>query len=1015
MTQSNAGAEKVRAYEGSLTLPTYAIRGENPNPVFRSQYGVAHIYPYTLLDDIAPTPTEKVYRTLNLENEYLRVTVLPELGGRVYSVYDKIAKREVFYKNAVVKFAPLAIRGAFFSGGVEFSFPVAHAPTTADPVNWALRENPDGSATISFGGLEHMSRMRWTISLTLYPGRCALAQDVQLQNPSPLPGRYHYWTNASLPADDQTEFVYPLRRVRSYEFAGTASWPSARIDLITEDPGLPGMEGVPKWPAHLLHEPVDFRWQKNMLAQVSIFGRNVEWDFFGAWQHGADHGYAHVADHRDVAGMKLWSWGNAGVGIMNQSALTDDGSLYAETQCGAMETQLDFDFLPPGAVRQWREWWIPLRGMGGLSCASAEVGARVGLAQGDREGWVTFTVGVCPVRPVEKARVVLSVAGRAVLDREVTLSPEAPWLHMQEVEAQVVADHPITLQVLDAEGRALLDYTFDREAGPVEPFVPQAEEKPATAEDFYQAGLRHENFDNREEARQAYRQALALDPEHGGARLRLGLMLLRAGEFAEAEEHLQQAATGGLSEARYYLGVLCLYQGRREEAAGHFRAVPADAAVSAAALCGLGRVALAEGRWPEAVQHLEQARRKAPDSLPTHLLLAVTLRRAAQEERARRELAAVLERDPLNHPALREMASSLGEEEGAAYLATLRRLLADDRQYFLDLACFYLDAGLLQDALAVLEEAAQEWDYPMVHYLAAEVCRRLGRAVEAEAWMEKGNQAPADFGFLSRLEEALALERVLAVQPDNARAKYYLGNFCYAHQRYEEAIRLWEEAAEGGLEAFDVLHRNLGLAYWERRGDLARATASLEKALACNPYNQDLYLHLDDLYKAQGLKAQREALLKKMQALQEPRDDVHKRMVFVLVDLGRYEEAIRMLSEEQFVPSEMDQSFRQAYVAAYLQRSRAHEEADRLEEAIADYRRALEYPANVGVGRPVLTGDAEVLYRLGCACERLGRFAEAVAAWKEAAREHHPHGSDLFPYVQMALDKLNRYSELGFC
>ncbi|MBC7224592.1 MAG: DUF5107 domain-containing protein, partial [Anaerolineae bacterium] len=641
MAESTHRTGKVRAYEGTLTLPTYAIRGQNPNPVFRSQYGVAHIYPYTLLDDIAPTPTDKVYRTLNLENEYLRVTVLPDLGGRVYSVYDKVSGREVFYKNAVVKFAPLAIRGAFFSGGVEFSFPVAHAPTTADPVNWAMEEHADGSATISFGGLEHISGMRWTISLTLYPGRCALAQDVCLQNPALLPGRYHYWTNASLPADDQTEFVYPLRRVRSYEFAGTASWPSARIDLITEDPGLPGMEGVPKWPARLLHEPINFRWQKHMLAQVSIFGRNVEWDFFGAWQHGANHGYAHVADHRDVAGMKLWSWGNAGVGIMNQAALTDDGSLYAETQCGAMETQLDFDFLPPGAVRRWREWWIPLRGMGGLSCASAEAGARVVLAPGDTEGKVTFTVGVCPVRPLEQARVVLSIAGRAILDQEVSVSPDAPWLGTQEAEAQVVADHPITLRVLDAQGRALLDYTFTRDADPVEPFAPQAEAQLATAEDFYQAGLRHENFDNREEARQAYRQALALDPGHGGAHLRLGLMLLRAAEFREAEEHLQQAATAGVAEAHYYLGVLRFYQGKFQEAASHFQAVPAGTQVSAAAWCGLGRVALHQGRRSEAVAHLKAARAEDPASFPARLLLAVALRRAGQEAQAREQLDAL--------------------------------------------------------------------------------------------------------------------------------------------------------------------------------------------------------------------------------------------------------------------------------------------------------------------------------------------------------------------------------------
>ena len=401
--------EEAQAYEGTLILPTYAIKGENRNPVFHSQYGVAHIYPYTLLDDIDTDSSDKTYHTLVLENQYLRVTLITDLGGRVYSVFDKVSQREVFYKNSIVRFAPLAIRGAFFSGGIEFSFPVAHAPTTCDKVNWDIRNNEDGSASASIGGLEHLSGLRWMITLTLFPDRCALAQDVYLYNPGTIPGRYHYWTNASLDANEDTEFIYPLHRARSYEYAGSASWPFARLDLIQEDPGLPGMEGVPMWPAGQLQVPVNFRWQKNMLAQVSIFGRDVSWNYFGAWQHKVNHGYAHVANSQDVSGMKLWSWGNAPVGVVNQSALTDDGSLYAETQCGAMETQLDFDFLQPGDTRAWREWWIPLRGIGGLTCASETVGARINLTPvGDSE-LVRLIVALCPARLYDKAVVTVTV------------------------------------------------------------------------------------------------------------------------------------------------------------------------------------------------------------------------------------------------------------------------------------------------------------------------------------------------------------------------------------------------------------------------------------------------------------------------------------------------------------------------------------------------------------------------------------------------------------------------------
>ena len=249
MNISNTKDQMVAISTGEITLQTYTLQGENRNPVFHSQYGVAHIYPYTLQDEIASQPEELTYLTLVLENEYLIVTVLPELGGRVYSLFDKLSDREVFYKNPTIKFSPLAIRGAFFSGGLEFSFPVAHAPTTADPVNYHIWQAEDGSSSIIIGGIEHMSGMRWTIKLTLFPNQCALAQDVFLYNPTPVPGRYHYWTNASLVSDENTEFIYPLHRARSYEYAGTSSWPITRLDLITEQPGLPGMEGVPMWPA----------------------------------------------------------------------------------------------------------------------------------------------------------------------------------------------------------------------------------------------------------------------------------------------------------------------------------------------------------------------------------------------------------------------------------------------------------------------------------------------------------------------------------------------------------------------------------------------------------------------------------------------------------------------------------------------------------------------------------------------------------------------------------------------
>ncbi len=1003
--------EKVQVREGSITLPTYEIKGENRNPVFRSQYGVVHIYPYTLLDDIDNKIKDKSYRTLLLENMYLRVTVIPDLGGRVYSVFDKVSQREVFYKNPIVRFAPLAIRGAFFSGGVEFSFPVAHAPTTCDKVNWDIREYEDGSASVSFGGLEHISRLRWMITLTLFPDRCAIAQDVYLYNPGTIPGRYHYWTNASLDANDGTEFIYPLQRARSYEYAGTASWPFARLDLIQEDPGLPGMEGVPMWPASLLKAPINFRWQKNMLAQVSVFGKNVEWDYFGAWQHKVNHGYAHVANSRDVSGMKLWSWGNAPVGVVNQTALTDDGSVYAETQCGAMETQLDFDFLQPGKTRTWREWWIPLREIGGLTCASETIGARLNLTpDGDGE-FVKLSVALCPAKRYDKAVVRVTLPDKVLVEETCSVSPHRPWIHETRIKAVEIADKLITLEVRDSQGKVILENAQNRDPNQVETYHPKEDIQPTTADDFHKLGLKHENFDNREQAREAYTKALLLADDHQETHLRYGLMLLRSAQFKDADRHFSRAEELGLLEGAYYRGLVAFYEGRLADAERHFKSGQSSESHSVAALMGLGKVALRNKNWDRAIGFFQQACEQALGAAASTALLAIALRRVGKVEQAHTALKQVLSNDPLNHPALHEMASGQYPESTAAQ-QRLHRFLSDDDQYFIDLVCYYMEAGLPEDALEVLKTAWSQKANAMTAYLGAFLSHQRGDALAESTWFEKARGASLEFGFPSRLEEVLALQFALEQDGQDAKAKYFLGNFFYAHERYDEAIQLWQEAVKG-MDPYDVLLRNLGMAAWQRKNNFSKAIKCFEKALALNLDNQDLYLHLDELYKSQNLDKKREQLLAKIKALSNPREDVRKRSLTMMVELGHYREALELMQTEKFIPLEMDQSFHDVYVQALMMRAKDHLDAGQYEEAIQDYYKMLEYPENLGVGAPTNRAQAHIHYRLGLAYEKMGRYPQAITAWREAASEHHPHGKDLFTYVQMALDKLSRYSELG--
>lgn len=1001
---------EVQVYKENLVLPTYPIKGENRNPVFRSQYGVAHIYPYTLLDDIDDQKRDVTYQTLVLENDYLKLIVLPDLGGRVYSLFDKVSNKEVFYKNSVVRFAPLAIRGAFFSGGLEFSFPVAHAPTTCDKVNWDIHKNKDGSGSISIGGLEHISGLRWMITLSLYPDRCALSQDVYLFNPGMLPGRYHYWTNASLDANDQTEFIYPLHRARSYEFAGSASWPYARLDLIQNDPGLPGMEGVPMWPASRLQNIVNFRWQKNMLAQVSIFGRNVSWDYFGAWQHSENYGYAHVAKSKDVSGMKLWSWGNAPVGVVNQTSLTDDGSVYAETQCGAMETQLDFDFLIPGETRKWREWWIPLRGLDGLTCASENMGVKVAFEPVDPGDSMALRIAVCPSATFNNANINIHLADKEILSKTISISPEKPWEFSLPLKASEVADKPITILVTDSQGAVLIKNIISREADPVnEPVIET--EKSSDSANYYKEGLKHENFDNREQAKESYKKSTHEDGNNKEAHFQFALMLLRSADLVEAENHFSIAHKLGKHESVYYLGYIALLQNKLVDAEKYFKIDGQSGIFRDLCLLGLGKVKLRAGEIKEAAILFEKASKSTNRKINPLLMEAIANRLLGNFAKAEGILEEVLGQDFLNPVALYEL--SLGNSDMSQAAADrIQRYFSDDYQYYLDLANFYYEAGVVDEAYKILEKAWMKKEYVMIGYLCSYLAHLSGNLQLEDQWLGKIRQISLDFGFPGRLVEVLSLEYAVNKNGQDNRAKYLLGNFYYAHERFDEAIKLWEEALVS-LPSFDVLLRNLGLAYWQRKNDQSTAIEYFEKAQKANPLNQDIYLHLDDLYKAQGEKSKRHQLLQWMNNIPSAREDIRKHRIKMMVELGQYKEALEIITTQKFIPLEMDQSFHNVYVQALQMEAKDHLNNSRLEDAARCYEKMLLYPDNQGVGAPTNMAQAAVYYHLGCIYEKMGRFSDALKVWKESASEYHHSGDDLFQYVQLSLDKLSRYSELG--
>src|SRR5919206_1214691 len=354
-----------RVWEAPLVIPTYELNSPNPYPALldwqRRKW--RPVYPYAFQDSLGATKTDKAWKAVYLENEYLKVTVLPELGGHVYAIFDKTINRDILYSNPVMKYAMVALRGAWVSGGIEWNFPDGHTLTTVSPVDYAMRTEADGSATVTVGDTERVQGMQWAVTIRLRPGRKDVESEVTLNNRRVTTGRYWYWSTAGAPATEDMRFVYPMRDAYPHAFWPVFSFPKEKgVDVGT------------------------YREVPNFL---SLFARNSSRDFFGVYYERADWGVVHVADHREMPGKKTWTWGTDEGGRIWIDKLTDKegqehGGQYVEFQAGRFETQMEHQFIAPHRVEHFTEHWFGVSRLGGgWSEATSEAALRF-VVKGNR-------------------------------------------------------------------------------------------------------------------------------------------------------------------------------------------------------------------------------------------------------------------------------------------------------------------------------------------------------------------------------------------------------------------------------------------------------------------------------------------------------------------------------------------------------------------------------------------------------------------------------------------------------
>jgi tetratricopeptide (TPR) repeat protein len=766
---ARTAAQPVQAREATLTLPTYEEDLPDVNPRFdlfaRRPF---LIYPYTARTNLTDRRAERTWRTLVLENEHLKLTVLPDLGGRIYSCVDKANGAEMFYANTSIKYADVAYRGAWVALGVEFNFPVSHNWMTVSPVDFGTVRHEDGGASIWVGNIDRPYGMQWRVELALRPGRSLVEQTTTLYNRSDVRHRFYWWTAANVRTDGDSEIVYPMEFSAAHHFADVDTWP---VDA----------------------SGADLRYPRNHLAGfVSRFAHGTREPFMGIYHPALESGVVHVADPHDMPGKKIWSWGWDDEGKDWRRALSDDLSAYLEPQAGLFRNQETYAFLDPHQLLRFRETWQPVRRIGGFSRANDE--GAVHLRRG--EGCV-LRVGLNVTRPVHGGRVVVRDGTRTVREEALSLDPSGAF---DRTYSDLTAAGPYTVEVRDDAGRVLIAHTEGRydvlpksevKTGPQPPYVfPPAGTR--SEGDWLELGRHHELNGKLLEARDVYAAALAAFPASRGLQKAAGRLAVQLRRYVEAVEPLSKAVarSSNDAEALYYLGLAQAALGEAQKArfawdqaatAPEWRG-PAILQLARASVKGSDLESAHEtgacldrdrasaechNSRPDPLTLVQQALAASPDMIRAGGMAVALLRRTGRLEEAKARLAHWRSIDPPSS-FLRHEAVLLGEADEVLWAH-----LAADPERVLELVVDYMSLGLWDEAHALLVRRypsdgvvsepgiVRPQDYPLVAYYRGYCAEKRGRSgVEDYALASRQSTR---FVFPNRPESFVVLRRALEV------------------------------------------------------------------------------------------------------------------------------------------------------------------------------------------------------------------------------------------------------------
>ena len=973
---------KARVSVERLTLPTYLEPAAEELPMFAEnrvhQRTSGDPYPNKIVSSVdRVNRVDKEYTLVRLENDYIRVEILPEIGGRIYSAFDKTTGYDFFYKQHVIKPALIGVLGSWISGGVEFNWPFHHRASGFMPCDFRVEEYPDGSVACHLSEHDPIDRMKGMVSVVLTPDAKYFETRMRLYNRTPERHSFLWWENAAVPVDESYQIFFPadVTYVNFHYLKSRISFPVAANGVYN---------GIP------MLEPRDISMHKNTRDATSYFASASEFDFFGGYDHKKRCGVVHIGDHHVSPGKKMFTWAYNQLSKSWENALTDTDGQYAELMAGSYsDNQPSFSWLEPYETKEFSQYWYPISEIGTPTYACLDCAFRI-----DRDSKPARLL-LQPCRVYENARVRVCDGERCYLDTALRLSPDGcAAIDLGEIPELV------TVSVTRPDGGVIAEYTervYDDYKMP-DPItdMPIAETM-SSAQELYLAGVHIDQYRDPAVKPDAYwRRALERDNRHIPSLVAMAAYELSMAEYAAARGFAERAiAELSLYNERTESGRAYYLYGRILEESGEYKkaydsyfkaALSADSV--ARAMTRIAMLDLRDRSFSEAEKHAESALDYGRKNSLATAVLVIAKKEQNRAEEATRVANLQLSADSLDH--LTRFVSRKGDFYSL--------LLSNPAETCLDLAADLDAMGRYADArelLAGLCEACPESRVKSVLYALAYFARRLGG--DGAEYIAAAESAPVGRAYPSRHFEIRVLSEI-----DSADARLLLGCLLYHKRQYDRAAALFESCP-----ASYIARRNLAVAYYshlDRHEDARRIMLAL-----CDERPDDAQILYETVVLLNKMGRPAEEKLALMSGRDSLREDLLVELAKTYNQLGRYDDAIATLMSHGFVPCEGgEHAIADQYMYAYLCKGIANMRAGRYDLALEQLTYGQTLPQSLGAGIWNHCKYIPMRYRAAVCLDALGRRDEAEQIYRYIT------GTAIEYFSNMHLPELPYYQALSY-